>query len=47
MLQKTFKSEICQKPSHLFQTIKVNFSDATLFSKTCDDFLGGFWVANC
>ena len=27
----------------MFQTVKVNLSDATPFSKTCDDFLCGFW----
>ena len=26
--------------------MKVYLSDATLFVKTCDDFLGGFWGAN-
>ena len=29
----------------MFQTVKVNLSDATPFSKTCDDFLCGFWGA--
>ena len=27
----------------MFQTAKVILSDVTLFSKTCDDFVGGFW----
>ena len=27
----------------MFQTVKVNFSDATTFWKSCVDFLGGFW----
>ena len=27
----------------MFQTVKVNLSDAIPFSKTCDNFWGGFW----
>ena len=40
--QKKLKSQFCRKPEHLLQTVKVNLSDATPFSKNCDDFLGGF-----
>ena len=42
--KKKFKSQFCKKPQHVFQTVKVNLSDATPFSKTCDDVLGGFGV---
>ena len=43
--KKKFKSQFCKKPQHVFQTVKVNLSDATPFSKTCGDFVGGFWGA--
>ena len=27
----------------MFETVKVHLSDATPFSKICEDFQGGFW----
>ena len=44
------KSQFCQSYEHLFQTVKVNLSEATPFSKTCDHsffffFFGDFWGA--
>ena len=29
----------------MFQTVKVNLSNGTPFSRTCDDFLSDFWDA--
>ena len=45
MRQKNLKSQFFQNHQHVFQTVKVNLCHSTPFSKSCDDFLGGFWVA--